>query len=143
MILYADKLLHISYDVDYKNFLWYKKHNLRVAFRLQFVYVHSEREIFLLPEIEEILERQRRQTGDGERIFPYDKNNVSHYFKKYCPNHKLHDLRHTFVTRCAESGININVAQRLAGHSDINTTLQIYTHVTTDFQRSEFKKFKI
>ena len=120
-----------------------------VDYKLKTIYVHgtktesSDREIFLLPEIEEILERQRRQTGDGERIFPYDKNNVSHYFKKYCPNHKLHDLRHTFVTRCAESGININVAQRLAGHSDINTTLQIYTHVTTDFQRSEFNKFKI
>lgn len=117
--------------------------------RLKLIYVHgtktesSDRTVFLLPEVEQILEHQKQMTGNGDLVFPYDKNNVSHYFKRYCPNHKLHDLRHTFVTRCAESGININVTQRLAGHSDISTTLQIYTHVTTEFQRDEFKKFKI
>ena len=103
----------------------------------------SERTVFIIPELVDVLKRQQRLTGNCELVFPYDKSNVTHAFKKYCPDHHLHDLRHTFVTRCAESGVNINVAQRLAGHSDISTTLQIYTHVTTEFQKREFMKFKL
>lgn len=42
----------------------------------------------------------------------------------------------------AESGININVTQNLVGHKTLNTTLSIYTHISIDFARSEFAKFK-
>lgn len=120
-----------------------------IDYKFKEIYIHgtktetSERVLFLLPPIEEILKRQKKISGNVEKIFPYEKANVSHIFKKYCPTHHLHDLRHTFVTRCAENGININVAQRLAGHSDISTTLQIYTHVTSEFQKQEFMKFKL
>jgi len=120
-----------------------------INWKLKEIYIHgtktesSERTIFLLPQIAEVLEKQKEITTTGLFAFPYDKSNVTHAFKNYCPNHKLHDLRHTFVTRCAESGINIKVAQKLAGHSDIKTTLDIYTHVATDFERSEFEKFNI
>ncbi len=115
------------------------------------IYIHgtktesSERVIFLSPLVVSVLDAQRELQGEivSELVFPYNPANVSHSFKNFCPQHKLHDLRHTFVTRCAESGVNISVAQKLAGHSDINTTLQIYTHVTTEFQRKEFEKFDI
>lgn len=116
---------------------------------LKEIYIHgtktvsSERTIFIIPAIAEVLENQRKMSTTGIFVFPYNKSNVTHAFKKFCPKHKLHDLRHTFVTRCAECGINVKVAQKLVGHSDINTTLQIYTHVITDFQRSEFEKFDI
>ncbi len=103
----------------------------------------SDRIIYILPELADVLDRQHEQTGASELVFPYEKANVSHAFHKYCPNHRLHDLRHTFVTRCAENGININVAQQLAGHSDISTTLKIYTHITTEFSRTEFTKFRL
>lgn len=102
----------------------------------------SDRVFFLTSDILEILLKQRARVK-GERIFPYSGDNLTHVFKSFCPNHKLHDLRHTFVTRCAESGVNISVTQQLAGHSNINTTLNIYTHVLTDFAREEFKKFKL
>ncbi len=102
----------------------------------------SDRHFFILPELAEVLKEQRKQVS-GEKVFPYKKDNVSHAFKKLCPTHHLHDLRHTFITRCAESGININVCQKLVGHSDITMTLNIYTHVTTEFERREFQKFKI
>ena len=105
--------------------------------------VSSNRIIFLTSDIADVLRRQKAKKLDKIKVFPYNKDNISHAFKRFCPTHKLHDLRHTFITRCAESGININVAQKLAGHSDIKTTLQIYTHVTTDFQRKEFEKFEL
>lgn len=41
-----------------------------------------------------------------------------------------HDLRHTFVTLGRQAGIAPEVMQRLARHSDVSTTLEIYSHVT-------------
>lgn len=103
----------------------------------------SNRVIYLLPEVEEILKRQKERGMQGERVFPWCYGHIDHVFKKYCPRHKLHDLRHTFITRCAESGINVNVTQALAGHSDVKMTLRIYTHVSDDFKQIEYGKFKL
>lgn len=41
----------------------------------------------------------------------------------------FHALRHSFITRLAESGVHPKVAQDLARHSDINLTMSYYTHV--------------
>ncbi|WP_442950155.1 tyrosine-type recombinase/integrase [Oribacterium sp. P6A1] len=37
-----------------------------------------------------------------------------------------------------ESNVNIKVAQKLLGHSDIETTMNIYTDVSEEFQMKEF-----
>lgn len=55
-------------------------------------------------------------------------------------NHHL--LRHSFLTLAAESGINPHALQQLAGHSSIETTNKIYTHVRQDFVRDEVEKIK-
>ena len=103
----------------------------------------SERYIILTNELKEIIREQREVHPFANVIFPYPADTLTHHFKKYCPGHKLHDLRHTFITRCAESGININVTQNLVGHKTLNTTLAIYTHISQEFLKEEFKKFKI
>ena len=48
-----------------------------------------------------------------------------------------HILRHTFITRMFEAGLDIKEIQYLAGHSTENLTLRIYTHYD---QRSAEKK---
>lgn len=40
------------------------------------------------------------------------------------------NLRHTFATRLCESGANIKAIQSILGHSDIATTMDIYTKAT-------------
>ena len=55
------------------------------------------------------------------------------------PNFSSHNLRHTFATRLCESGMNIKLIQDILGHSDISTTMDIYTHVTQEARRQARK----
>jgi len=48
------------------------------------------------------------------------------------PDFSAHVLRHTFCTRFCENENNIKVIQKIMGHSRIDTTLNIYAHVTKD-----------
>lgn len=41
----------------------------------------------------------------------------------------LHSLRHTYATRCIESGMPAKILQKLLGHTDINITLNTYCSV--------------
>ena len=47
---------------------------------------------------------------------------------------KIHDLRHTFCTRCMESGVPAEQTMRWAGHSDISITQRYYIHINKDFE---------
>lgn len=40
-----------------------------------------------------------------------------------------HTLRHEYATILYDAGIDAKVAQELLGHSDLSTTLEIYTHI--------------
>ncbi len=51
-----------------------------------------------------------------------------------------HSLRHTFGTRCIESGMAPVVVQKLMGHTDIGVTLNTYTSVFDKFKEAELDK---
>ena len=52
----------------------------------------------------------------------------------------LHSLRHTYATRCIESGMPPKVLQHLMGHSDIKVTLDTYADVFDNFQSISVEK---
>lgn len=52
----------------------------------------------------------------------------------------LHSLRHTYATRCIESGIEAKVLQRLLGHSDVAFTLNVYCDVFESYESEKLRK---
>ncbi len=47
---------------------------------------------------------------------------------------KYHSIRHSYTTRLFEANIPVKTVQKLLGHKDIATTMNIYTHVTDDIK---------
>jgi len=63
---------------------------------------------------------------------PLDRTKVTHRFQAACkraevPVIRFHDLRHTFATQLAASGVPLRALQEFLGHPDLKTT-QIYAH---------------
>ena len=72
------------------------------------------------------MKREQREKDLGRPIAPRktQKNIVKIDFRP-----TPHQLRHTYITRLIEGGMDIKKVQYLAGHDDIRMTLNIYSHV--------------
>jgi integrase len=53
----------------------------------------------------------------------------------------LYTLRHTFATLWLESGENPKVLQEILGHSRIDVTLNVYSHVLPHIQHDAMGRF--
>lgn len=102
----------------------------------------AERYIPLFPRLAELLATLPRTS---EKVFPYTVRQVDWHFhrilRKNGMKFRLHGLRHTFATRCLESGITAKTVSKWLGHKHIQTTLKVYSHVQTEFERQEAKRF--
>lgn len=61
-----------------------------------------------------------------------DRNNL--------PRIRLHDLRHSNATALIQAGVNPRVVQQRLGHSDVNITLNTYTHVLPEMDKDAASK---
>lgn len=52
----------------------------------------------------------------------------------------FHSLRHTFATRCLESGIDIITVSKILGHADSRIIANTYSHLLPEYQKNEIKK---
>ena len=48
-----------------------------------------------------------------------------------------HSLRHTFATRCIESGMDVKSLSEILGHSSVNITLNIYVHSSLEHKQKQ------
>ena len=108
---------------------------------------------FLYPYIVEQMKIANKQINNDEKLLFKPDN--SKYCRRSTINNELkrilkqelnitdissHSLRHTFGTRCIESGMAPVVVQRLMGHKDITVTLNTYTSVLEQFKERELDK---
>ena len=71
----------------------------------------------------------RQQDGS-----PYKPDSMTQKWQRFIkaynlPKIRLHDLRHSNATALISAGVNPRVVQQRLGHSDVNITLNTYTHV--------------
>lgn len=59
-----------------------------------------------------------------------------------CKHLRFHDLRHTFATNALAGGMDIKTLSTIIGHISSETTLNIYTHITDNMQRSAAGKIE-
>lgn len=69
--------------------------------------------------------------GDGSPLRPDSMSRKWRRFIDYnkLPSIRFHDLRHSNATVLIQAGVNPRVVQQRLGHSDVNITLNTYTHV--------------
>lgn len=77
---------------------------------------------------------------------PMEPRRLLFHFKKLLKeaglqNIRFHDLRHTFATRCLECGIDMKIVSKILGHSTIQITADLYTHVTNKAMCKAMTKF--
>lgn len=108
---------------------------------------------FLYPYIVEQMQMANMQKNNDEKLlFKPDnqrytyRGNVNTALKRILKKYfnitdiSTHSLRHTYGTRCIESGMAPIVVQKLMGHSDVSVTLNTYTSVFDKFKQSEIDK---
>lgn len=104
---------------------------------------------FLVSHLQEQFEKYEKNEND--LLFTYEKriikaSTINTVLKRICKQLELpktisnHTLRHTFGTRCIESGMAPVVVQKLMGHKDIRVTLNTYTSVLNQYKLEELNK---
>ena len=137
-----------------------EKRTLRVARSVDFVNKElvvgetktedGKRTIYLPDSLWHILADRHKQTAlFSEWIFPnllkpewpLNPSRAYRQLKKLLeigglPGIRFHDLRHTFTSHAANSGIAPKTLSEIVGHSKASFTLDHYAHVTSDMQKN-------
>jgi integrase len=123
----------------------------------------SIRNIYFDEEIERVLKKQRLKQKeeklknsriyddknlvfaqeDGRYVPPSSANVLLNNFIRQSglPKIRFHDLRHTHATILLQMGVNPKVVSDRLGHSSVQITLDVYSHVTKEIKQDISKDF--
>ena len=120
----------------------------------------SIRRVPVMDAIQGLLQAHIRHILGGANIIPLgdfllfpsatgtyrEQNNFRQAYQLLCDKlgiekgRTIHSLRHTFCTILARQGVSLLDASRLMGHSNINITAKIYSHVSENEKKSAIQK---
>lgn len=91
-------------------------------------------------EQQAVLREQASRWSDNDLVFctrfgtPFDGPNITKVFQRSLsrvglPKVRYQDLRHSAISFLAADGVPLEVAQEIAGHSDVRLTANVYRHV--------------
>lgn len=100
--------------------------------------IHSIREIPMSKSLLTMIKPFKKIVNDNYFVLsneakPIEPRMYRNYYDKLIrklniPKLKFHGLRHSFATRCIESGCDYKTVSVILGHSNISTTLNLYVH---------------
>lgn len=101
------------------------------------------RTVPLLPQLEELLDRK----GKGYIVSgaePLTKSALRCRWKKWEEEHGIridrHQIRHSYASILYSAGIDPKSAQKLLGHANFSTTMDIYTHLSEEHVTEAYNK---
>lgn len=111
----------------------------------------SDRIIPIPSALKSIIKQQRKESGyvltrpNGKFTEPRLLQNKFAKYLAECGIDKanFHTLRHTFATRCIESGVDVKTLSELLGHADVKTTLNRYVHSSLDLKQKSIDKLSL
>ena len=145
-------------DIDLKNKVLHVRHTVHVVDGADVLTTPktrcSLRDVPLMPKAIEVLRREKARAA-GQKVIALDRfifdggngravilRTLNRYMKRICkqirqegnefPDLTSHDLRHTFATRAAESGMPPQTLKAILGHSSLAMTMDLYSHVLRD-----------
>ena len=112
----------------------------------------SIRSIILPPALLEVLKKYRQSVNyrwlfpsPVKEDMPRDPTSCRKRLSKIlehagCKHVRFHDLRHTFATHAIQYGMDVKTLAVTIGHASVETTLNIYSHVTDEMQKNAAQK---
>lgn len=78
---------------------------------------------------------------------PINPENMGKAFNKLVksnnlPSIRFHDIRHTFATLLLKNGTNPKIVSEILGHSNVQTTLNVYSHMLPDMQKETMERLQ-
>ncbi|WP_300529062.1 site-specific integrase [Peptacetobacter sp.] len=151
---FKEKIIHIKHNLVYKNKQEYRLTTPKTK--------KSIRDIYFNAEVEKVFKRLKKKQNENKirygkyykkieynLIFTTKEGYVvsSNNFTKNALRLKdyrefsMHTFRHTHATMLLQAGANIKDVQARLGHTNINTTMDIYVHSTNESKKNTLKKF--
>lgn len=99
------------------------------------------RKIFILKQLKVFIDKMERGDED-ERVFDLSYLTFLNGFKGLCQKlgykpQGLHSMRHTFISLCVASGVELPLIQKMVGHSNLNMIMEVYTHYIDDSHKKK------
>ena len=128
------RTIYISDDVK-KELIKIKTNQMKNKFKMGKKYI---REYLNNKELDYVFRRK-----NGEKITYNFLLNTIKKIKKIDKNFHFHLLRHSFCSQYLQNGVDVIHVAKILGHSSVNTTLRIYSHIKKDDIINVMKKVNI